>query len=377
MNWTSLNPAEPRFQTWFDILQPTYNSKNVRCTIWNSCKTSTVIIPKNCSDSVKFDGEICSPDSDSIHENIKQICLIPLTILIIGINVCVLVVILTNKRFHSTTYTLIAALGIADLCVGFVSIGTLITQASEKTLELCLIRIGFTIAACIDSLLFLMLIAIDRYIAVFRGLRYIQIVTKGRILVGICLASVISLIAGFLPLMGWRVEFYYNYCSFQYVVPAIYIMFLFSSCVLIPILVMFTIYGRLYRNAQFHIKKIESIENITQPRPTKGQLRISPRTAKSLKTLMIVFGCVVLTWMPFLATSVAQIIRGDSACYLKDIVGTHLLLLGFSNSFLNPVIYAIGTRDFREKFIQKCFRRFQCMRPRRANIFPVVSGTRL
>jgi hypothetical protein len=69
-----------------------------------------------------------------------------------------------------------SALGIADLCVGFVSIGTLVTQASEKTLELCLIRIGFTIAACIDSLLFLMLIAIDRYIAVFRGLRYIQIV---------------------------------------------------------------------------------------------------------------------------------------------------------------------------------------------------------
>ncbi|VDI00478.1 G protein-coupled receptor 119 [Mytilus galloprovincialis] len=376
MNWTALAPARRNFIKWIDILQPTFKNRNIQCSLWNSCENLEVVDSKNFSNSLK-----CISTTDSIHENIKQICLIPLTILIIAINVCVLLVIAVNKKFHNTTYMLIAALGFADLCVGFVSIGTLVTRASEKTLDLCLVRIGFTIAACIDSLLVLMLIAIDRYIAVFKGLRYIQIVKRERVIFGIILVSIISIAVGFLPLMGWRVSTYNKYCSFLYVVPANYIIVLFSSCVFIPITAMFVIYGRLYKNAQIHIKRIESIENITQPRLSNGQLRISARTAKSLKTLTVVFGCVLLTWMPFLITSIAQIICEDKTCFLKEIVGTHLLILGFSNSFLNPVIYALGTKDFRETFVHTCFGRFPCFNQRqsrsRSNIYPVLSRTRL
>lgn len=356
-----------------ELLRPVNINNKVNCAF---CDTCTLV--DNESNSMSEKTGQCFPEHNSIHENIKQICLIPLTVLIIGINLCVLLVIVSNRKFHNTTYMLIAALGIADLCVGFVSIGTLVTKASEKTLELCLIRTGFTIAACIDSLLVLMLVAIDRYIAVFKGLRYHQIVTRGRILLGICLVTIISITFGFLPLMGWRVPVYHKYCSFMYVVPANYIILLFSTCVLVPIMVMLFLYVRMYKNARIHIKRIESIEQIVHPRTSIGQLRISPRTAKSLKTLSIVFGCVLTTWMPFLVTSVAQIVCGDDACFLKDVIGTHLLILGFSNSFLNPVIYALGTRDFREQFIHTCFGRLPCVSKKlsKANIYPVLARTK-
>lgn len=298
----------------------------------------------------------CVPDPDNIHEQIKQVALIPITVLILGCNIGVLSLIAGNRIFHTPAYLLIANLGFADLNVGFVSIGTLLTNANEKTLDLCLVRIGFTIAASVASIICLMSIAIERYIAITYPLTYRQKVTKVNAIVSIGLSWLVSLVVGFAPLTGWKVKVYHRYCSFLYVLPTDYILFLFSSCVLLPIVITFCMYGMICKYARRHIKRIEAIENLHLDRRNNGILGFSPRALKSLKTLLAVFGCVIITWLPFLLATIIQIGSGNKTCFLKDIVGTHLLLLGFTNSFLNPLIYAIGTKDFRDKVKDTCGR---------------------
>ncbi|XP_069103449.1 adenosine receptor A3-like [Argopecten irradians] len=291
----------------------------------------------------------CFPLPENVHEQTKQILLVPITILILGCNSGVLCMIAANKIFHTPAYLLIANLGLADLTVGVVSIGTMLTRAKEETLDLCLVRIGFTVACCVSSLICLMCIAVERFIAITYSLTYRTLVTACKVSVVILLSWLVSLLAGFAPLIGWKVKVYHNYCSFLYVLPSDYIIFLFSSCVLLPIIVTFTMYGLIYKYARRHIKRIEAIENLHLDRRNHRILRFSPRNFKSLKTLLAVFGCVIVTWLPFLITTITHVISGYTTCFLKDIVGTHLLLLGFTNSFLNPLIYALGTKDFRDK----------------------------
>ncbi|OWF51896.1 Glucose-dependent insulinotropic receptor [Mizuhopecten yessoensis] len=305
----------------------------------------------------------CIPFPDNIHEQIKQIILVPITILILGCNSGVLCLIVANKIFRTPAYLLIANLGLADLTVGVVSISTMLTQAKEETMDLCLVRIGFTIACCVSSIICLMCIAIERFVAITYSLTYRQIVTACRVSLVIFLSWLVALVVGFAPLIGWKIKTYHNYCSFLYVLPSDYIKFLFSSCVLLPILVTFTMYGLIYKYARRHIKRIEAIENLHLDRRNNRILRFSPRSMKSLKTLSAVFGCVLVTWLPFLLGTIVQVISGNTTCYLKDIVGTHLLLLGFTNSFLNPLIYAVGTKDFRDKVRDTFGRRTSCNSP--------------
>ncbi|KAL3848353.1 hypothetical protein ACJMK2_019221 [Sinanodonta woodiana] len=295
---------------------------------------------------------------DNIDERIKHIALIPLTILILITNFIVLTFIAANKKFHTPTYIFVASLGIADIFVGCVSIVTLTTRANEPTQNLCLLRIGFTVASVMASMLSLTSIAIDRYIAITKALTYNLIMTRSRTFLCIILSWIISLVFGFSPLMGWNNAYYGQYCSFMYVMTTSYIVVLFIIAAVIPMSLMFFIYITLFLNAQVHIKRIQAIENIYAERKNSGLFGISKRNLRSVKTFSAVFGCVVITWLPFMITTVVQIICGDSVCFLKDIIGTHLLVLGFSNSFLNPIIYAIGTKDFRSKvkhiFRSKC-----------------------
>lgn len=317
----------------------------------------------------------CLQTAENIHEKIKQMELIPCTILILVTNFIVLMFIFVNKRCRTPTYIFVASLGIADLFVGFVSIVTIATKANEHQLDLCLVRIGITIAALSASTLSLTCVAIDRYIAITRALLYNSIMTKRKAIIGIIALWVFAFCIGFAPLIGWRKEgTYRQYCSFLYVLPMSYIITLFICCAFIPITTMFIIYGVLFKNAQFHIKQIEAIEKIhsNSERNNSGLFGISTRNLRSIKTFAAVFGCLVVTWCPFLIATIVQISLNPKNCFLKDIVGTHLLVLGFSNSFLNPLIYALGTKDFRTKVKTLC--RGRCYRAG-SQVFPMETRT--
>lgn len=75
------------------------------------------------------------------------------------------------------------------------------------------------------------------------------------------------------------------------------------------------------------------------------------RMRNSARMLGLIIGAFVLCWLPFfiLATAVPFC---SEACSVPSIVASVCIWLGYSNSLLNPVIYAIWDRNFR-----CCFRR--------------------
>uniref|UniRef100_A0A8C8VKC1 5-hydroxytryptamine receptor 1A n=1 Tax=Pelusios castaneus TaxID=367368 RepID=A0A8C8VKC1_9SAUR len=79
------------------------------------------------------------------------------------------------------------------------------------------------------------------------------------------------------------------------------------------------------------------------------------RERKTVKTLGIIMGTFILCWLPFFIVALVLPFC-ESRCYMPDWLGAVINWLGYSNSLLNPVIYAYFNKDFQSAFkkILKC-----------------------
>ncbi|KAM3864871.1 D(1) dopamine receptor-like [Diretmus argenteus] len=159
----------------------------------------------------------------------------------------------------------------------------------------------------------------------------------------------------------------------------------------IPVAIMIVTYTRIYRIAQMQIRRISSLERAAEhaqncrsdapepspnlcadnsPKPHSSQpqppyqshraLRVSIRKeTKVLKTLSIIMGVFVCCWFPFFVLNCALPFcpgpgspgapRGPYCVSEKTF--DVFVWIGWSNSSLNPVIYALNA-DFREAFLR-------------------------
>ncbi|XP_047185589.1 5-hydroxytryptamine (serotonin) receptor 1A b isoform X3 [Scophthalmus maximus] len=79
------------------------------------------------------------------------------------------------------------------------------------------------------------------------------------------------------------------------------------------------------------------------------------RERKTVKTLGIIMGTFILCWLPFFIVALVMPFCPDS-CYMPRWLGDVINWLGYSNSLLNPIIYAYFNKDFQSAFkkIIKC-----------------------
>ncbi|XP_066567826.1 5-hydroxytryptamine (serotonin) receptor 1A a [Amia ocellicauda] len=79
------------------------------------------------------------------------------------------------------------------------------------------------------------------------------------------------------------------------------------------------------------------------------------RERKTVKTLGIIMGTFIFCWLPFFIVALVLPFCGDK-CYMPDLLGAVINWLGYSNSLLNPIIYAYFNKDFQSAFkkIIKC-----------------------
>ncbi|NWS23290.1 5HT1A protein, partial [Pachyramphus minor] len=79
------------------------------------------------------------------------------------------------------------------------------------------------------------------------------------------------------------------------------------------------------------------------------------REKKTVKTLGIIMGTFILCWLPFFIVALVLPFC-NSKCYMPAWLGAVINWLGYSNSLLNPIIYAYFNKDFQSAFkkIIKC-----------------------
>ncbi|KAM9820229.1 5-hydroxytryptamine receptor 1A-beta-like [Neosynchiropus ocellatus] len=87
---------------------------------------------------------------------------------------------------------------------------------------------------------------------------------------------------------------------------------------------------------------------------TRSQIALS-RERKAVKTLGIIMGTFVLCWLPFFIVALVMPFCQQS-CFMPRWLRDVINWLGYSNSLLNPIIYAYFNKDFQCAFkkILKC-----------------------
>ncbi|XP_077203335.1 5-hydroxytryptamine receptor 1A [Paroedura picta] len=92
-----------------------------------------------------------------------------------------------------------------------------------------------------------------------------------------------------------------------------------------------------------------------EPKSAEAKRKMAlARERKTVKTLGIIMGTFILCWLPFFI--VALVLPLCASCHMPEALGAVINWLGYSNSLLNPVIYAYFNKEFQSAFkkIVKC-----------------------
>ncbi|XP_028445021.1 D(1) dopamine receptor [Perca flavescens] len=228
------------------------------------------------------------------------------------------------------------------------------------------------------SILNLCLISVDRYWAISSPFLYERSMNKKVASVMIGVTWAVSLVISFVPVqLNWhRAEMGDPHgedltllgvdgscdsrLSRTYAISSSLISFY------IPVAIMIVTYTRIYRIAQMQIRMISSLERAAEhaqscrsdrSNQSHRELRVSIRKeTKVLKTLSIIMGVFVCCWFPFFVLNCAlpfctgpEDQRGPYCVSEKTF--DVFVWIGWSNSSLNPVIYAFNA-DFRDAFLR-------------------------
>ncbi|XP_063313658.1 5-hydroxytryptamine receptor 7 [Pelobates fuscus] len=312
-----------------------------------------------------------------------------ITVFTIAGNGLVIISVCIVKKLRQPSNYLVVSLAAADLSVAiavmpFVIITDLVGGKWLFGKVFCNVFIAMDVMCCTASIMTLCVISVDRYLGITRPLTYParqngKLMAKMVFIVWLLSASITLP-----PLFGWAqnvtVE---RMClisqDFGYTVYSTAVAFY------IPMTVMLVMYQRIFVAAKISAEKhkfvniprlyeqegIYCLEEKIAPkknskkskaveefatlskliRQDRKNISIFKREQKAARTLGIIVGAFTFCWLPFFLLSTARpFICGIRCSCMPLRLERTLLWLGYTNSLINPLIYAFFNRDLRTTF---------------------------
>jgi uncharacterized membrane protein len=248
------------------------------------------------------------------------------------------------------------------------------------------------VASTLTSVYSVGLIAVDRFLYIIHGIQYQQWVYPMRARLLIVGTWVVGCVIGFMPLFGWYGDTENGrICWFILLAPRGLILLTVLAGIL-PILIVVVLYSIILYHAVKKIAHLQDSDNnrnatnsstnnlrmfrgrgqVAQTEETNSKKRNifarifmknpstsvkTPSKWKAIKVVLFTTGSFLVTWSPYFITSVIYVYQCENIdskrCRnLRIIIASPLAILGFTNSLINPIIYAWWHKGFRT-FVQK------------------------
>ena len=244
----------------------------------------------------------------------------------------------------------ILSLSVSDLIQGIlVSVLTTVElTTTETSMEFarryswCSFSAGINLLAIESTVYNILAISIDRMIAIFKPLRYQNIMSPRTAKISIAFIWSFVIVWSALPFLGWGLKTTclrppHAICDWGFILEPRY--FLITASMVIGSLILVTIFQiKLIRVSFRQIRAIQSSDQ----RHTQLMNGIQ---ARATRNVMLIVSTFAVSYLPWFALVMHTVLTGDVR---QSYIYTCNLLL-YVNSFVNPWIYAVSDRSIRRR----------------------------
>ena len=266
----------------------------------------------------------------------------------IMLNALVIFSVATRQRLRSKSNTLLACLAGTDILVGLVYQPLGMAMETKKILGVgpfctALEKAGVVafIGLLCASLGHLVLISIERYIAIKKPLRYQDIVTKQRMTVGVILAWTVALFVTIneiiLASIYSKTNIYSVYMNVSVGMMIIFCLMCFATIA----------YTYFYIFSETRRQKRLQTEHLTAEEA--GRIR---KDHKAANTLGIILGALAVTYLPSVMTVLAATTESIVEPQVLNIMSSWAATFAGLGSLLNPIIYCWRMKKLRQAFLE-------------------------
>ncbi|KAM4770999.1 trace amine-associated receptor 4-like [Rhinophrynus dorsalis] len=276
-------------------------------------------------------------------------------------NLLVIISVSHFKQLHTPTNFLILSLAITDFLLGLMvmpySMVRSLTSCWYFGDLFCKLHSCFDMMLSTTSIFNLFFIAIDRYHAVCQPLHYYKKITSGVIEVYLFIIWCFPCVYSFglvlsnvntegIAIVNMPTVSCTGSCSLMF--NKLWGAITTAVCFFIPGTLMIGIYIHIFSVAKMQAALIHTFPT-ANPDKLNPRLKISLKgESKAAKTLSIVMGVFIVCWLPFFTITIIDPYIHFST---SENVYNAALWLGYFNSALNPIIYALFYPWFKQSFL--------------------------
>lgn len=277
-------------------------------------------------------------------------------------NFLLCVVLFKNFSFQSLTNILILALSLADILMGAVCMpltcGTLIHGKWTYGDFACQIQCFFIYFLAFSSLQTIVVTSLNRFYRVVKPTKYRRIFTVKKTIGTLVVLWLSSALILTIPLATGTLGATFNPAKAACVIykkdaamehksyPAVLRGLLLLIFAVIPSVVIFTCYFKIFRAVGEHFTRVAPLLNSRNRRPKS---RVNSREMRTTLTLFAVVLVFVLSWLPVFVIEIIQAFAIDWWRIPREVQ----LLWTFSGSFssaANPLVYGLANSSYRKEY---------------------------